>query len=487
MMRLNVTADRLSRQELNLLLAQVARGAAQALREGVNQLQQPLSVKPPPPSTPGPQADAEEDEEVPPSQRPMIDALDDAIDLLSQLNARAGSKPRYGRFDLAAVLYDVAPDARIAIEPGAGTEVFGEETELRRMLHVLVNHTHSSPVSPESSVSPEVQIRRQNDLVRVTVALGPDSSATREIERRWLTRMAIRLGGRVELEAGTQSLLLPADGAFDRQELAELRRELQEAQQLGAVYARELAAAFDASEATHGAEAPQSPADAADRSSALPAAGGLAVLTAAGSVMSRMLRGWIDALRADLSSATDLLGAHGELTQRLGRRLGSAHDVQGELSLLAECPVTEPEQALDLGQLARQASALAEPRASRRGVRLVTDAQAPVPVVARPRQLMTLLRILLDHAIMASPAQSTVRLRVCTASDTRAVIAIEDAGPVVPAPARSALLDGTGDAASYGRPIGLWLLIAQTIASESGSSIDLAPGSSGGFTVTVRL
>ena len=45
-------------------------------------------------------------------------------------------------------------------------------------------------------------IRREGELVRLTVALGPDSSATGETEHAWLHRMALRYGGSLVLEGG---------------------------------------------------------------------------------------------------------------------------------------------------------------------------------------------------------------------------------------------------------------------------------------------
>ena len=104
------------------------------------------------------------------------------------------------------------------------------------MLHVLVGHG--------SGLGSSVMIKREGDEVRVSVALGPDSSATAETERAWLSRMAIRYGGRYELEGGTESLTLPAGDAAARDERDALRKELDEARKQGEAYARELAAVF---------------------------------------------------------------------------------------------------------------------------------------------------------------------------------------------------------------------------------------------------
>ena len=105
---------------------------------------------------------------------------------------------------------EAAPDARVSIEPGSGTEVYGDEADLRRMLQVLIGHGSGEGAS--------VNVRREGDEVRVAVALGPDSSPTAETERAWLSRVAMRYGGRHELEGGSEVLIFPADGATERSE-----------------------------------------------------------------------------------------------------------------------------------------------------------------------------------------------------------------------------------------------------------------------------
>ena len=207
--------DRLTRHELSWLLAQEARGAARALREGVTQLKQPAAQEP-------------RIVESAPVET-TLDALDDAITMLNALHSGSRSKSRRGRIDLAALLYEVAPNTRIAIEPGAGTEVFGQEDELRRMLHLLVHQSDAASGSPGSAAAPEVKVRRQDSWVKISVELGPDAQGAAELERRWLSRMATRHGGWVELEGGTQSIFLPADGAADQREVVELRKELEQA------------------------------------------------------------------------------------------------------------------------------------------------------------------------------------------------------------------------------------------------------------------
>src|SRR3954471_3053537 len=132
-----VSQERLTRHEISWLLAQEARGAARALREGVSQLRQgPAGSEPRIVNMP---SEA-------PAVETTLDALDDAISMLSELNtgARGATKARRGRIDLAALLMDLSPNTRLAIEPGAGTEVFGDEQDLRRMLNMLVTQAGST-------------------------------------------------------------------------------------------------------------------------------------------------------------------------------------------------------------------------------------------------------------------------------------------------------------------------------------------------------
>ncbi|MEO7113082.1 MAG: hypothetical protein ABI183_21770 [Polyangiaceae bacterium] len=114
-----MSKGRLTRQELGWLLTQEAMGSAERLRVGV----QVLKTNAPP----APLPEAED-----PANHGLdatLNALDDAMKMLSNLHTRpSGVKGRRGRIDLAAMIWEVAPDARVSIEPGpvdrSGTEVF---------------------------------------------------------------------------------------------------------------------------------------------------------------------------------------------------------------------------------------------------------------------------------------------------------------------------------------------------------------------------
>lgn len=455
-----MSQERLTRQELSWLLAQEARGAAKALREGVSQLKQPRPTI----------ASAQPVETT-------LDTLDEAINRLSELQSGAGKAARRGRIDLAALLYDLAPGARIAIEPGAGTEVFGEEAELRRMLHVLVSQTNSNPAVPSAGSSPEVRIRRQDQWVRISVDLGPDSSATAELERRWLSRMATRHGGRLELEGGTQSVLLPADGASDQREVVELRKELEQAQQLGEAYARELATAFSAGDLGASQAADEAQGSSVER---------FEVLVATAAALSRSLRSMLEGLRADATMAAEELGEDSRLAERLSRRVTAAFELSRELSRLADCPLDERPAELELCRIARDVVAEATTRAARHGVELTLEAPGKLELQAPRAYFELLLRTLLDHAVAATPHGGQVRLEL-VAGEAGPRLVVRDGGPRVPEVSRWKVLTHQVDPTSLGRPGGIALLAAHVVAGRLGSELTLAESPDGHTEVQAAL
>jgi len=450
MMRAAVSQERLTRQELSWLLAQEARGAARALREGVQQLTQP-----PPP---GPSIEIKDA----PAVETNLDALDEAILRLGELQMGSRAAARRGRIDIGALVCEVVPNARIAMHTGSGTEVFGEEQELRRMLHLLVSQTNSSPMDSESA-RPDVDVKRDGEWVKISVELGPDSSATAELERRWLSRMATRHGGRLELEGGTETLFLPADRATD--EMAELRRELEQAQQLGEAYARELAAAF--------AESSQLPSEPKAASVPVPANGDrLELLVSAASALTRMMRAWLEQARADAAEVAHALGADSELGERLTRRIAGAHEIFAELERLAAVPLTEGPKSADLVAELRDLVSQAEARAARHGVTLDTELPATLEVTLRAAAFSLVARSLVDQAIAATPRDGRVNVRL-RAQGAGYRLEVEDGGPAVPAAARQDFLRRRSDPSSLGRPEGLSLLIAEVAAPLLGATLAL--------------
>ncbi|GEM_PF-1961049 len=244
-----VSNDGLSKREISWLLAQEARTAAQALRQGIEIQVRDTS----PPPRPGSAAKAS------PLSTPVLDSLatlDEAMNLLGDLQHHKGSRRR-GRLDVTALLYEVAPDVNINLHTTSGTEIFGDEDGVRRMLQLLL--TQAGGQSPARSLGLGVNIRREGQFVHIQAELGPDASNHSALERRWLNRMAVRAGGSLQMTGRAHTLVLPADGAAREKELEELRDELSQAQELGEAYARELATVFTSAEAAASMPAPEEP------------------------------------------------------------------------------------------------------------------------------------------------------------------------------------------------------------------------------------
>jgi two-component system OmpR family sensor kinase len=479
-----VSKGRLTRQELGWLLTQEARGAAERLRKGVSALTQA------PPAT---DADTV-------AVDATLSALDDTMKMLSSLHARpAGMQGRRGRIDLASLLCEVAPEARVSIEPGSGTEVFGDEAELRRMLHVMLGHG--------SGTGSTVAIRREGDEVVIGVVLGADSSATADTERAWLSRMAIRYGGRYELEGGMEVLGLPADGVESRDDLALLRKELEEARRQGEAYARELAAVW-----TGGDEAPSGSSYTIDAHAQHAPAGRYgAVVRLAGGVAAT-LRAMLSPVGRDVSelksavsprkSSPDLesvarLGLDDRL-EAIRRKLLLVQDFVAELAAVGDTDTREPAHRVDLAGVVGSEIRALEARAARSGVQVQTRVGLPgtpagPEVHLPPLAARALVRQLISHAMAASGRGGTVVVAL-TAPDASlgARIIVDDSGTIVPAAARRALIALEVEPGTFGRPSGVALFVAAEIASAQGALLEIgdAPaeeGAGGGVRVTVTF
>jgi signal transduction histidine kinase len=470
-----VSKGRLTRQELGWLLTQQAAGAAERLRKGVETLK--TNAPPPPPDVVEGIEGAGVDT--------TLAALDDAMKMLANLHKTPVSvRGRRGRIDLASLLWEVAPEARVSMEPGSGTEVFGDEAELRRMLHVLVGHGTGSGSS--------VNVRRDGDFVRVGVALGPDSSATADTERAWLSRMAIRYGGVYELEAGAEVLSLPADGVDERDEREALRKELDEARKQGEAYARELAQVFAQGEEPVSQSSYPPPL-------ATPAAERLSTLVRMSGGIAATLRGMLSPVGRDLSelrasqgghrSSPDLADSRGsELEERIEairRRLLLVQDFVVALSGAGELDVEEPMAEHDLIEMTRAAVRSSEARMQRAGVdvRVIVAPEGAARATARVagRAAGVMLRELVGHAISATPRGGVVTITVgpggAGESDSLGPrILVDDGGTLLPASARRALLALDVEPGTYGRPSAVPLYIAAEIVAYQGGTLDLADG-----------
>ena len=443
-----VTQERLTRHELSWLLAQEARGAARALRDEVGHLKNKgVSTESPPVG-------------------PSLDVLDDAIEMLTALNSgKTGAKGRHGRIDLAALLNEIAPNARIAIAPGSGTEVFGDETELRRLLNVLVAQT--------SAAETEIRIGRQGDWIKISIELGPDVATTGEVERRWLSRMATRHGGRIELEGGTQSIFLQADGASDKREVTELRKELAEAQKLGEAYAREIATMLATGEVR--SELPPLPDS--------QGAAAFEMLRATSCVLERRFKSLAESLKADAALG---VGAAEELVANVGRRAAGVHDLAVELGAVAECPLEEETTEVAVASVVREAVLANEARAAKQGVSIQVDVPPSLRSRTKKDALALLVRMLVSHGVAATPRDGVVSVS-CFRTEIGTAVRVEDGGPAVPEAARESLLRLGADPSGIGRPAGIALLAAAACAGRLGALLELRQGPTGGAETWVLI
>ena len=457
-----MSKGRLTRNELSWLLTQEAQNAAERLRVGVTFLR---TQAPPPMSAPG--AVITED----PSHglENSLDALDDVMKMLSNLNQRTPTTPgaavvpvaasRRGRIDLAALLMEAAPDARVSIEPGSGTEVYGDEVDIRRMIQVLVGHGHGEGT--------QVNVRRDGDYVKVTVVLGPDLSPTAETERAWLSRMIIRYGGRHELEGGAETIVFPADGASDRNESAALRKELDEARKQGEVYARELAAMFDRGE------------EVATYSSVPPPPGGTP--EARFGAMTKLCSGIASELRHVLGPAGRELGSMrrhdvtDEQLDTLRRRVSHAQEVVATLGSVGELRSDELETEIELGELAHNTAKSLGGLVEKQGVTVNVQAAGHVHVRRSAKAMEILFRELIAHAIEASPKGATVEVGIHPAEGSSGPrFVVDDAGSPLPASGRRSFIALETQAGTYGRPSALPVFLASELAACQGAMLELS-------------
>jgi len=484
-----VSTGKLTRQELGWLLTQEAQGAADRLRMGVQILK---SNAPVPDTGIGTTIGS-----VPPVDV-TLDALDEAMRMLSTIHkVPSATRGRRGRIDLASLMWEVAPEARVSIEPGGGTEISGDEAEIRRMMHLLVGHG--------SGAGSAVTVRREGDEVRVSVVLGPDSSATAETERAWLSRMAIRYGGKYDLEGGMEVISLPADGAVDAKERDLLRKELDEARKQGEAYARELAQAFSAGE---GALSPSTFPPMAQGPAGEPVANlarfSRGVAAEMRGVLSQIGRD-VHALRAGspLSSTRSLESEPDDRIDGLKRRVREAQELVTELGDLGEIDHTEPHAELDLHDLARTAVRSLAPQLERTGVDLsvvtVPDtAGIKVPVRMSPRAAAFLVRTMIAQAIAATSRGNKVQVTVVSGTSTEptsdlvavgagARLLVDDAGASLPANSRRAFTSLEVEPSTFGRPDGVSLYICSEIAAWQGALLELGDAPLGGLRVGLHL
>jgi two-component system OmpR family sensor kinase len=478
-----MSGERLTRTELSWLLTQEARSAAQKLRKGVGlTIPPPESTPAPPPVAPGePVMFLNEDTGV----ETMLNRLDETMSMLASLHGQT-PRGRKGKIDVAALLWEVAPDARVQIEMGKGLVVFGDESELRRMLHVLM--AQGGELGAPSAA--EVSIRREGEEIKIAAELGPDRSKSLDTETQWLSRMAVRFGGRLALEGDRQTLVLPAND--EHREVETLRRELAAAQAQGEAYARELAAVMGKTDGppSHHSSLSQAPGGEA-----------IGVLVATSRAILGDIRGILAAIGRDVAPLRDRArwGDRGdevsEIGASVGRHVTAASEVISDLSKLANCPILDLPSPVSISSIVRSSIGAEKARAARHDVTVELDvpeedtaasgADAPIDVW-NGGVVQVLVTELVSSAINASNAGSTVKIAV-EEHTTGVSVIIDDSGPPLSHKAKISIPGRDFDALSNERTSPLPLIVAATVAAFIHAPLSVEDGPNGGTRVRVTF
>ena len=457
--------DRLTKNELSWLFAQEARSAATKLRAGV-------TMPPPPPDPTITLLPGEPDTTQ--SVEGALNRLDEAVSALTSLHGHPVARGRRGKIDVAALLWEIAPEARVQIEMGVGgTMVFGDESELRRMLQVLIAQSGD----PMGGSSQEIGVRRKGDMVWVEVPLGPDTPATHETERAWLSRMAVRYGGQLDLEGGVQKLALAADVDETARELVSLKKELAAAQAQGEAYARELAALFSKGDTQAGP--PSMPSRPSHRA---PGDDSLTVLVAALRALGTELRGVLSAVGREIAPLRGHAGDVGEAASSVARHVTAASEVLSDLARVGSFPLGELPRVVDIVEVLRDILRDETARTARHDVKVeLLGVDAALDVVPAGG-LGVLLHGLFAHALDATPPGETITITVDAPQsgvldDGSQDIAItfQDGGALLAGGALSGVLSREFETLAPGRRSSVALIAAHAIAAHLRMRLSIEP------------
>jgi signal transduction histidine kinase len=279
--------------------------------------------------------------------------------------------------------------------------------------------------------------------------------------------MAVRYGGRYDLEGGNETLVLPAEASADRTEREALRKELDEARKQGEVYARELAAVFDRGEevATVSSVPPAPGPPVADR---------FATIT-------KVCAGVASELRATLGPLTTELGSlrRHEVTDEqldtLRRRLSHTQELVASLRSIGSLPSQELETEVDLVEVAKGAARDGNVFGERNEVKVVARSTDGARIYVRcgPKAVAALARELVAHAVAASPKGAIVEVSA-TEDPAGPRLVVDDAGSPLPASGRRAFLALETHAGQYARPSGLPIFMAAELAACIGARLELS-------------
>jgi len=165
----------------------------------------------------------------------------------------------------------------------------------------------------------------------------------------------------------------------------------------------------------------------------------------------------------------------------------AAHLVDQLLTLArAEPGHALPLADIDLVAVARQALADAAPLAAERQATLELEAPAPCPLRGDPQALRSLVRNLIDNALVHGGDSPRVWVSVAPAAQA-VLLRVDDTGPGIAATERGRVFDRFHRAEGGSEGSGLGLAIVRAIAAQHGGAVALTDSPLGGLRVEVRL
>lgn len=166
-----------------------------------------------------------------------------------------------------------------------------------------------------------------------------------------------------------------------------------------------------------------------------------------------------------------------------------ALDIHDALAATAQ---DAPTERCDLAQLVTEASTALEPAARRRGIALRLDAPGPVMVTTRRPQVTRLARLMLEEALAATPAGTSIAISVFDDGPAGACLQVSDGGTALDEVALATALDplAPGPAATdrftaTGRPLRLARLARE--AETLGGTFEVAPEPARGMIARLRF
>jgi signal transduction histidine kinase len=178
-----------------------------------------------------------------------------------------------------------------------------------------------------------------------------------------------------------------------------------------------------------------------------------------------------------------------ERLEAVRRRLLSVQDFVADLAAIGESDPQEVPREVDLAEAVRAEVRALEGRAFRAGVEVVVRGppdESHASARVAPRSLAVLARATVAHAVGASPRGSQVVVTVHAPSDGQGSrFMVDDAGTILPAVARRALLALEVEPGTFGRPSGVGLFAASEVAAAQGGRLEVSDAPSGGLRVSV--